>query len=67
MCMTAHISAYEMDWVILELGSDANFLPKKIWLCMGEPKMEWSTIQLRMENQQKIIPLGRLSLVVVNI
>ena len=34
---------------------------------MGETKLEWSTIQLRMENQQKIIPLGRLPKFMVNI
>ena len=34
---------------------------------MGEPKLEWSTIQLHMYNQQKIIPLGRLSMIVVDI
>ena len=34
---------------------------------MREPKLEWCTIQLRMSNQQNIIPLGRLSKVVVNI
>ena len=34
---------------------------------MGEPKLEWSTIQLRMANHQKIIPLGRLPKVMVGI
>ena len=34
---------------------------------MGKPKLEWSTIQLRMANQQKIIPLGRLPKVMVDI
>ena len=34
---------------------------------MGEPKLEWSTIQLLMENQQKIIPLGRLPKIMVDI
>ena len=34
---------------------------------MGEPKLDWSTIQLRMENQQKIIPLGRLPKFLVDI
>ena len=34
---------------------------------MGEPKLEWSTIQLRMANQQKIIILGILSKIVVDI
>ena len=65
--MTVHIGAYEMEQVILDLGLDVNVLPKKTWYRMGEPKLEWSTIQLHMANQQKIIPLGRLSQVVVNI
>ena len=56
-----------MDQVILDLGSYVNVLPKKTWQRMGEPKLEWSTIQLRMDNQQKIIPLGRLSKIVVDI
>ena len=34
---------------------------------MGEPKLEWSNIQLCMENQQKIIPLGRFSKITVDI
>ena len=34
---------------------------------MGEPKLKWSTIQLHMENQQKIIPLGQLSKIMVDI
>jgi len=27
---------------------------------MGRPKLVWSPIALKMENQQKIVPLGRL-------
>ena len=34
---------------------------------MGDPKLEWSTIKLCMANWQKIIPLGRLLHVVVDI
>ena len=56
-----------MDQVILDLGLDANVLPKQTWQRMGEPKLEWSTIQLRMANQQKIIPLGRLPKFMVDI
>ena len=56
-----------MDQVILDLGSDVNILSKQTWQRMGEPKLEWSTIQLRMANQQMIIPLGRLSTIVVDI
>ena len=57
MCMTAQIRDYEMDEVILDLGSDANILSKKTRQRMGEHKLDWSTIQLWMANQQKIIPL----------
>ena len=56
-----------MDQVILDLGSDVNLMPKQTWQQMGEPKIEWSTIQLRMANQHKIIPLGRLSKIIVDI
>lgn len=34
---------------------------------MGKPKLQWSPIQLHMENQQKIIPMGRLHRVTVDI
>ena len=67
MCLTMQIDAYAMDQAILDLGSDANVLPNKTWQRMGELKLEWSTIPLWMANQQKIIPLGRLPQVVVNI
>ena len=56
-----------MDQDILDLGSDANFLPKKTWHKMGEPNFEWSTIQLRITNQHNIIPLGVLPQVLVDI
>ena len=56
-----------MDQVILDLGLDANVLPIQTWQRMGEPKLDRSTIQLCMDNQQKIIPLGRLSKIVVDI
>ena len=65
--MTVQIGDYEMSQVILDLGTDANILPKQTWQKMGEPKLEWSTIQLCMANKQKIIPLGRLLQVVVDI
>jgi hypothetical protein len=56
-----------MDQVILDLGSDANVLPKQTWERMGRPTLQWSPIQLRMANQQKIIPMGRLQGITVDI
>ena len=49
-----------MDQVILDMGFDANVFTKQTWELMGKPKLSWSCIQLRMENQQNIIPMGRL-------
>jgi len=56
MRLTAEIGEYEMDKVILDLGSDANALPKQTWEIMGRLALQWYPIQLRMENQKKIIP-----------
>jgi hypothetical protein len=67
MRLTTQIGEYEMDQVILDLGSDANVLPKQTWERMGRPMLQWSLIQLRMVNQQKIIPMGRLQGVTVDI
>ena len=65
--MTAQIGEYEMDQVILDLGLDVNVLPKQTWECMGRPTLQWSPIQLRMVNQQKIFPMGRLQAVTIDI
>ena len=49
-----------MDQVILDPGSNANVLPKQTWEQMGRPALQWSPIHLRMANQHKIIPMGCL-------
>ena len=67
MRLTTHIGEYDMDQVILDLGSDANVLQKKTWELMGKPKLQWLTINLKMVNQQKFFPLRRLSGITVDI
>lgn len=67
MRLTTQIGEYEMDQVILDLGSNANILPKQTWEMMGRPMLQWSPLQLCMASQQKIIPMGRLYGVTVNI
>ena len=67
MRLTVQIGECGMDQVILDLGSDANVLPKQTLERMGRPMLQWSLIQLRMENQQNIIPSGRLQGVIVDI
>lgn len=67
MRLTTQIGEYEMDQVILDLGLDMIVLTKQTWERMGRPMLQWSPIQLRMENQQKIIPMGWLQGVTVDI
>ena len=67
MWLTVRIGDYEMDHIILDLGSDANVLPRQMWERMGKPTLQWSPIQLRMVNQQKILPMGRLQGITVDI
>ena len=56
-----------MDEVILDLGSEVNVLTKQTWEQMGSPKLVRSPIHLRLANQQRVSPLGRLSQVLVDI
>lgn len=52
---------------MLDLGCDVNLLSKQTWERMGRPTLQWSPIQLRMVNQQKIIPMGWLYGVIIDI
>jgi hypothetical protein len=52
---------------MLDLGSNVNFLPKNTWEMMGKPKLIWSPIHLRLAHQHKIVPIGPLTKVLVNI
>ena len=65
--MTTQIGDYDMDYIILDLGYDVNILTWKTWESMGKPRLDWSPIQLRLANQAKILPIGRLSQVPINI
>ena len=56
-----------MDEVILDLGFKVNVLTKQTWELMGKPKLRYSPIQLRLANQQRVSPMGRLSNVPVDI
>jgi hypothetical protein len=58
---------YDVDNIILDLGSDVNVLPKKTWEFMGKTKLLWYPVQLRIENQQKIVLIGRLTGELMNI
>jgi hypothetical protein len=49
--MTFELGSYEMDGVMLDLGSSMNVFPKKLWELMGKLNLVWSPIQLQLENQ----------------
>lgn len=58
MRLTTQIEENKMNQVILDLGLDANVILKQTWERMERHALQRSPIQLRMENQQKIIPMG---------
>ena len=45
------IGSYKMDEVVLDLGSEVNVMTKQTWEMMVKPKLAFSPIQLRLENQ----------------
>ena len=56
-----------MDEVVLDLGSKVNVMTKQTWEIMAKPKLTFSPIQLRLSNQQRVIPLGHLSNVPIDL
>ena len=48
--LNANIEYFNMENVILDLGSDVNIFPKKTWEEMGEPTLGYFNIQLKIEN-----------------
>ena len=67
MQMNIQIGDYEVDSIILDLGSYVNILMKQMWQKMGEPKLGWSLVQLRLDNQAKVQPIGHVSNLVVDV
>ena len=51
MRLNAQIGDYNMDEVILDLGSEVNVLTKQTWELMGKPKLRYFPIHLRLANQ----------------
>jgi hypothetical protein len=42
--LSVHIGEYNVDNVILDLGSDVNVLLRKTWEMMGEHELIWSPV-----------------------
>jgi hypothetical protein len=56
-----------MGDIILDLGPEVNVLPTKTWKCMGDPTLGYSHVQLKLENQHKVLPIGRLKWVTIDL
>ena len=56
-----------MDYIILDLGSEFNILTRQTWESMNKPRVDWSPIKLRLANQPKVLPIGRLTQVPVEV
>ena len=65
--LNANIGNFNMGDVILDLGSEVNVLPKKMWKCMGEPALGYSLVQLKLANQGKVLPIGILKGVTIDL
>jgi hypothetical protein len=65
--LNAQIGEYDIDYVVLNLGSKVNVMTKKTWALMGKPKLVYSPIILRMDNKQFVSPFGILEHVPVDI
>ena len=50
MRLNAVIGSYEMDDVVMDLGSEVNVIMKQTWEIMAKPKLAFSPIQLRLAN-----------------
>jgi hypothetical protein len=56
-----------MGDIILDLKSEVNILLKKTWKCMGDPTLGYSPIHLKLANQHRVFPIGRLKGVKVDL
>ena len=58
---------YDIDYIILNLGSGVNILIRKTWEIMKKLRLDWSPIQLRIANQSKVLLIGQLTQVSVKV
>jgi hypothetical protein len=49
--LNAQIGDYDVDYVVLDLGSEVNVMMKQTWALIGKPKLIYSPIRITMANQ----------------
>jgi hypothetical protein len=65
--LNAKIGDFNMGDIILDLGFEVNVLTKTTCQCMGEPTLGYSTIQLKLANKHRVLPIGRLKGVIIDL
>ena len=65
--MNAQMGYYDMDFIILDFGSDVNILTNQTWESMAKPKLVWSSIQLILDNQLRVMAIVRLPQVPIEV
>jgi hypothetical protein len=65
--LNTNIGYFNMGDIILDLGSEVNILPNKTWKCMGDPTLGYSPVHLKLANQHRVLPIGRLKGVTVDL
>jgi hypothetical protein len=65
--LNANIRDFNMGDIILDLGSEVNVLPKNTWKCMRDPTSGYSPVQLKLANQHKVLPMGKIKGVIVDL
>jgi hypothetical protein len=58
--LNVNIRDFNMGYIILDLGSEVNVLPKKTWKCMGDPTLGYSPVQRKLANQHRVLPISRM-------
>ena len=58
--LNTNIRDFNMGDIILYLGYEVNVLLRKTWEAMGEPTLGLLPIQLKLANQHRVVPIGRL-------
>jgi hypothetical protein len=62
-----NIGDFNMGDIIVDLGSKVNVLPKKTWKCMGEPTLGYSNVQLKLANRHRVLSIGRVKGVTIDL
>ena len=56
-----------MDYIILDLGFDINILTRNTWENMNKLWLDWYPIQLRLANQSKVLLIGLLTQILIEV